>query len=341
MCCGQRVELARLTGHSSKVLHLYAFRKSVWSCGWDTKILIWDASVRRQRIVVTALPCSVASLLTTLLRATYAEPCASGYARRLPPRLHQLGARELPRRARLVGMDRLVRPGGHMAIGESAPRAMGGAERLSNAASTWKSSAAFVRYDDDVRSYIHDQHAESNRNHVGDDRSLDRIRSVLVLSPRLRTNSEHEIVEVEEQHEVEILPSPSHEHHGAQATRMLKPEKLQNQSSAELISRGLSVLLTNMAAKPNEMEIRYHKPLGRGFLGTVYLGCWHDNYVAAKVLHTRRITPTIMEHLREALKAAEFVNHPNLVLYMGACKDEDAPAISTRLVSAVVPAMRA
>jgi hypothetical protein len=101
-------------------------------------------------------------------------------------------------------------------------------------------------------------------------RRLIKIQSFNVQSPRLQATNTPENLDLTE-HRLVASNNPK--------LAVQYKCKIVNQKSAEAIGRAVSALLANSSAKPEGIDIHYHKPLGRGFLGTVYLGSWHENYV--------------------------------------------------------------
>jgi len=70
---------------------------------------------------------------------------------------------------------------------------------------------------------------------------------------------------------------------------------------------------------PEEIEIYEDTLLGSGAFGNVYAGRCRAQDVAVKVLVKQEMTEAELETFRHEIRLMSKINHPNIVLYMGAC----------------------
>jgi len=70
---------------------------------------------------------------------------------------------------------------------------------------------------------------------------------------------------------------------------------------------------------PDEIEIYEDCLLGSGAFGNVYYGCCRSQEVAVKVLINQDLSEEDLDTFRKEITLMRSINHPNIVLYMGAC----------------------
>jgi serine/threonine protein kinase len=70
---------------------------------------------------------------------------------------------------------------------------------------------------------------------------------------------------------------------------------------------------------PEEIEIYEDCLLGSGAFGNVYYGCCRSQDVAVKILINQELSEEELDIFRKEINLMSSINHPNIVLYMGAC----------------------
>jgi serine/threonine protein kinase len=71
--------------------------------------------------------------------------------------------------------------------------------------------------------------------------------------------------------------------------------------------------------EPEEIEYNDNEILGSGAYGNVYAGKCRAQEVAVKVLSNQQFSESEIETFRKEINVMSKINHPNIVLYMGAC----------------------
>lgn len=96
--------------------------------------------------------------------------------------------------------------------------------------------------------------------------------------------------------------------------------------------------------EPNDVEV-LDTVLGRGAYGEVRVARWKGTEVAAKRLHfrnneelmTREEHDAIMSSLHQEIAILSQLRHPNLVLFLGVCRESCTDAIPTTILTELMP----
>eukprot|EP00007_Cunea_sp_BSH-02190019_P003786 CAMPEP_0174239006 /NCGR_PEP_ID=MMETSP0417-20130205/13160_1 /TAXON_ID=242541 /ORGANISM="Mayorella sp, Strain BSH-02190019" /LENGTH=614 /DNA_ID=CAMNT_0015317901 /DNA_START=276 /DNA_END=2116 /DNA_ORIENTATION=- len=79
-------------------------------------------------------------------------------------------------------------------------------------------------------------------------------------------------------------------------------------------------------------EIELEKLIGEGTFGKVYRGKCRGKEVAIKVFKRQDVSEEDLEAFREEVKVMSQINHPNIILFMGACTTGDELMLVTTLM---------
>eukprot|EP00164_Ancoracysta_twista_P001299 GFYU01001700.1.p1 GENE.GFYU01001700.1~~GFYU01001700.1.p1 ORF type:complete len:998 (-),score=251.90 GFYU01001700.1:110-3103(-) len=78
-------------------------------------------------------------------------------------------------------------------------------------------------------------------------------------------------------------------------------------------------------------DLVIEKRIGRGSVGDVYAATWHGSSVAVKVLSESDSNPKLVDNLLKEMEIISKLRHPNIVLFLGACLEQDRVAVVTQL----------
>lgn len=78
-------------------------------------------------------------------------------------------------------------------------------------------------------------------------------------------------------------------------------------------------------------EIEYVTKIGEGKYGAVYEGKCRGNRVAIKKFHKQTLSPSVLNEFKSEVEIISRLNHPNVVLFMGACTEPGEMAIVSEL----------
>ena len=91
---------------------------------------------------------------------------------------------------------------------------------------------------------------------------------------------------------------------------------------------------SSWSVERNEIQVIEEKPLGVGGWGEVRVAMFRGVKVAAKFIHEAIISPHNINLFIREMNIAACVQHPNLLVFIGASLDDNKPVIITELMAA-------